>query len=325
MFYGLPVRTATGTIVWPERGAGWYWSFEIASAVHQTFTPESMWVYTRQCDCRPLAFVEDVYLSRQKLGKDGPGLVLKLGLNSLYGKMVQSIGFPKYSNAIWGSFITAFPRTMINDFIHSSDYCKEGRCGRDVVMVATDSVASLSRRDDIPVNATLGAWSAEEHPTGMFVVQPGVYFGSSGKPTKTRGFTRTVVDAYEPRFREAFAEMVASGDLNTGSVSMPIKIFVGIKYALHRRDMRLLGQWIEFGEGGLSGKRMSFDWTSKRHPMAVNPTSFRPWIVTLPYEGAEDLATVPYSRNIGGLMDREEDRLAFEGQPDWSPVGDLYE
>ncbi len=324
MWYGLPVRTAQGTIVYPESGSGWYWSFEIQSAIHQTFEPEEAWVYTRQCNCEPLGFVRDVYATRQRIGKDGPGIVLKLGMNSLYGKTVQSIGEPKYANPIWGSFITAFPRMQIQDFIHSSPDCRARHCGYDILMVATDSVATLRNRTEREYEDSkrLGGWSQEIHPLGIFVVQPGVYFGSSGKPSKTRGVPRTVVDAYEEVFQDAFDTMVASGEMSDGDVSVPQKIFCGIRYALHRRNVRLLGQWIEFGEEGKSGKVISFDWTSKRAPdpaLAPHPPS-RTWIQTFPYSGDTGIVSVPYSKDIGGLRAREDARLAFSDQPDWAGI-----
>jgi hypothetical protein len=331
LWYGLPIRTPTGGIVYPASGRGWYWSFEIRSAVHQRFTCEEAWVYTRVCDCQPLGFVSDVYKKRKALGKDGPGIVLKLGLNSLYGKMVQSIGSPKYANPIWGSYITAYPRMMIQDLIHSSPMCvraSRGRvagCGRDIVMVATDSVASLIERQDADISGELGAWSCETHPDGMLVVQPGVYFGTSGKHTKTRGFTRTVVDNYESEFRRAFRRMVDSGDLNEGQVALPVQVFGGIRYALQRRNMSFLGQWMAYGTSERTGKVLSFDWTTKRHPMTLNPTRERPWILTMPYEGDPSTETVPYSKNIGGLIDAADDRLAFADLPDWSPLGAVYE
>jgi hypothetical protein len=292
--------------------------------VHQQFSWVEAWEYVRECDCQPLGFVDDVYAERQRIGKDGPGLILKLGLNSLYGKQVQSIGSPKYANAIWGSFMTAFTRTQIQDFLHSSPMCPH-YCGRDVAMIATDSLASLERREDIEISSRLGCWSEEVHSRGMFTVQPGVYFGSSGKPTKTRGFTRTIVDEYEEAFRVALANMILTGDMNLGQVSLPVKVFVGIRFAIQRRNMKLLGQWIEYGTGDTPGKVLSFDWTTKRRPLALNPTAERPWILTLPYEGHEENVTVPYSRDIGGLMEREADRLAFADLPDWSPMGDMYD
>lgn len=327
LWYGLPVRSKSGTIVFPESGRGWYWSFEIQSAKHQTFLAEETWEYTRTCKCRPLAFVADIYTERKKLGKDGPGLILKLGMNSLYGKMVQSIGSPKYSNPIWGSFITAYTRMMIQDVIHDSFLCEKGLgCGKDVVMVATDSLAvTVDRSDSIGVSDLLGGWSTELHPQGMFVVQPGVYFGTSGKPTKTRGFTRTVVDHYQSEFRRAFDAMVTSRDLSLGSVALPVQIFAGIRYALQRRNLTFLGQWLDYGTETAAGKALSFDWTSKRQHIAIDPTADRPWITTLPHTGSVDAETIPYSKNIGGLMDAEVERLAFADLPDWSPMGDTYD
>jgi hypothetical protein len=322
LWYGLPVRTKEGTIVFPEEGAGWYWSFEVESAIHQDFTTKEMWVYTRKCDCRPLAFVEQVYSQRQAIGKNGPGVVLKLGMNSLYGKTVQSIGKPMYANAIWGSFLTAFPRMMLNDFIHSSPSCLGNRCGTDILMLATDSVASTTdRRDDYPNSEALGGWSSEVHPNGLFIVQPGVYFGSSGKPSKTRGVPRTIVDAYEAVFRDAFNVMVETQEMSDGDVSVPQTIFVGIRYAVHRRNLKLLGQWIEFGEEGRSGKTVSFDWTSKRAlSPALAPSATRSYIQTFPYQGSESIHTIGYSKDIGGLRERELLRLPFEEQPDWAGV-----
>ncbi len=323
LWYGLPIRTRQGTIVFPESGSGWYWSFEVNSARHQTFKVRNGWVYTRVCDCAPLNFVKDIYVTRQRIGKDGPGIVLKLGMNSMFGKTVQSIGSPKYANPIWGSFLTAFARTMINDFIHSSPYCAAGKCGQDVLMVATDSVTTIIERLDYPESEELGGWSVELHPRGMFIVQPGVYFGSSGKPSKTRGVPRTFIETYEPIFRDAFDVMVSTGDMSDGDVRVPQQLFCGIKYAVHRRNMKLLGQWIEFKEkgSGRTGKAISFDWSTKRALWPVlAPTAERPYLRTFPYEGHSTISSVPYSRDIGGLMLREELRLAFEGQPDWTGV-----
>jgi len=44
------------------------------------------------------------------------------------------------------------------------------------------------------------------------------------------------------------------------------------------------------------------------------------YIQTFPYRGSTEIASTPYSRDIGGLLLREELRMAFEGQPDWMGV-----
>lgn len=324
LWYGLPVRSFEGSISYPISGKGWYWNFEVAAgSKHQRFIVEEQWEYVRNCDCSPMDFVPDLYLLRIKLGKDGAGIVLKLLLNSLYGKTVQSIGFPKYSNPIWGSFITAYCRSMILQFIHSSTCCEDSSkmCGTDILMVATDSVCTLTERSDIADTKDLGGWSLEIHPFGMFLIQPGVYFGSSGKPAKTRGVPASVFVNERDAFEEAFRDMVLSHDLENAFVSVPQRMFVGIRLALQRHNLKLLGQWIEFEDKvtGRKGKAIRFDWRTKRldNPALAPVPGVRSYILTLPKPGDPTLDTVPYSKNIGQLIVNEEDRAVFEAQPDW--------
>lgn len=332
LLFGLPTRTEHGSIVYPGSGAGWYWDFEVRASIHQRMVVRSAWVYRRSCECRPLAFVSDVYDQRRSLGKDDAGIILKLALNSLYGKTVQSIGSPRYANPIWGSYITAMCRAKIQDFIHDSPQCigtqfdvrqDDGWCGSDILMIATDSVATTTDRKDIESGNSLGGWSAEKHPRGMFLVQPGLYFGSSGKAPKTRGVPRSVIESYEPLFRDAFTEMVRSHTLNAGDIDVPQRMFVGIRYALHRRNHKLLGQWIEFEdeETGRTGKRISFDWSTKRAAFPhLEPVEGRSWLVTFPQLGSTATVTVPYSKDIGGLDARRLMREVFDVQPDWAPT-----
>lgn len=323
MWNGLPFRKKDGTICYPGSGTGWYWDFEISGAIHQDFKAYSAWVYNRQCECAPLGWISDAYEQRLALGKDGAGIALKLAINSVYGICVQSIGKPEYANAVWGSFITAHCRTRIQEFIHSSPSCRAGTCGIDVLMVATDSVATWRLREDIEESKELGGWSRETHPRGMFLIQPGLYFGSSGKHAKTRGVPLAVIEAKEAEFRARFDQMVASKRLEDGDVKVPQRMFVGIRYALHRRNQKLLGQWIGFGEEGDDGggKNIRFDWTSKReaHPV-IPPGPGHSYLQTFPILGSTDEVTLPYSKDIGGVRAREDERLAFSDQPDWVPM-----
>jgi hypothetical protein len=318
-WYGLPVRDKNGSICYPRAGAGWYWNFEIEASIHQTFAVESCWLYERQCDCHPLEYVEDLYELRLLLGKDGAGGILKLLLNSKYGKMVQSVGFPKYANPIWGSFITAFCREMVQEFIHGSPLCKQGDCGRDILAVATDSVSTTSDRE-LKESKRLGGWSREVHPKGVFYVQPGLYFGSSGKAAKTRGVPRAVVESMEEEFRAKFKAMCESHNLSDGDVRVEQEMFVGIKYALHRKNLKLLGQWIRFeDEDGRTGKVIKFDWTTKRaaSPIIEADEANHPYIETFPKDGSVHTCTIPYSKDIGGLIARAMIREWFEAQPEW--------
>lgn len=321
LWNGLPYRKNDGTICYPGNGTGWYWNFEIAASIHQNFTAREAWVYRRSCDCRPLGWIDGVYQQRLALGKDGPGIVLKLAINSVYGISVQSIGRPEYANPVWGSFITAHCRTKIQTFIHSSPLCRMGQCGKDILMVATDSVATWSQRKDVEESKRLGGWSVEHHPKGMFLIQPGLYFGSSGKAAKTRGVPLAAITEKEQEFRDSFDRMVASRDLEEGDVSVPQRMFVGIRLAIQRRNTKLLGQWIGFGENDDKGKTVRFDWTTKRMPYPVlEPNGTRSYVETFPIVGSAEDVTTPYSKDIGGLKARESERVQLEAMPDWEPV-----
>lgn len=306
--YGLPIRSETGTISYPRRGRGWYWGFEILASVHQRFDATEGFEYVETCSCVPFSWVRKIYATRKAMGKDARGIVLKLALNSLYGKMAQSIGSPKYANPIWASFITAFCRTQIQDAIHSC-HAFESKCGRGIWMIATDAIFTSY---DLPIKegGGLGQFSKEVHPKGIFLVQPGLYFrGNGGKP-KTRGVPQALVIEHEQEFRENFIAMSAAGNMAVGSVRMELRSFVGIRQALHRHNLSILGQWVR------TTKTISFDWTNKRQPGFAHRDFDNNHINTGPREGRRDLETVPYSKDIGKILELQ--KLDSMDQPDWA-------
>jgi hypothetical protein len=187
-------------------------------------------------------------------------------------------------------------------------------------MIATDSVMTTSDRGDVEPNKQLGGWSVDFHPRGVFIIQPGLYYGSAGKRAKTRGVPLSAITEQEQEFRDAFDAMATSGRLERGDVVVPQSMFCGIRYTLHRRNHKLLGQWITFDESGRGGKVIRFDWGSKRAAFPVlNPMpGVRSHIVTLPKPGSIESVTIPYSRNIGGVS--REFELAFEATPDYVPL-----
>lgn len=326
-WYGMPFRKKDGRILYPARGRGWYWNFEIEASIHQEFDCEDYWVYTKMCDCKPLDFVKGIYGLRIEWGKDAAGMILKLLMNSCYGKCVQSIGKPVYSNPIWGSFIIAVCRKMIQEFIHAGKFCRTGtgHCGKDVMMVATDSVCTWMDGDrgvEFDESKELGGWSKEYHGKGMFLIQPGVYYGSSGKAAKTRGVPQRAMGGLEQEFRQAFDRMVSSGNLRDGDVQVPQRMFVGIKAALMRKEgRRLLGQWVEFEdlETKVKGKTIRFDWSGKRDSERVNPPGLgHSYFETWPQLGDVGEVSTPYSKDIGGIRLREEMRELESIQPEWN-------
>lgn len=309
MVYGFPIRDRDGGIYFPAYGNGWYWRHEAKAAIHQRFIVRHSLSLLEGCDCRPFAWIPKIYRERQLLGKSARGKVLKLGLNSLYGKTAQSIGGAPYANPVYASLITSLTRSKLAAAVHSAPACQAGFCGQDVFMLATDAVFTSSRLP-LPVSKELGEWDLETHP-GMFIVQPGVYFTSDGfdpdgKPPKTRGLPQRVVMANAERFGNAFYDLV-----NTGSrlpVTVEMTSFIGLRQALARHKPETAGTWVNVS------KDVSFAWENKRSN-EVMPVSEGVALRPLPLTGSIDLVSVPYSKEIGRYMELQ--RLDYWDQPDF--------
>jgi DNA polymerase type B, organellar and viral. len=209
----LPYRTSKGSIVFPtSHPGGWAWwpEYDAAKENWPGIVPLDAWCLQSDCSCgRPFRAIGDYYLRRLEWGKEGPGIVLKLGLNSCYGKYAQVIGRnPKYSCRIVAGYITATTRGRILQAIASA------KDPWSVVYVATDGIITdeLIAPPDPVDNETkegaskrgkvmLGAWETPHtnkdctHPDDHFILQPGFYFSTKPKgKAKTRGMPLEIVD-----------------------------------------------------------------------------------------------------------------------------------
>jgi hypothetical protein len=328
--YGLPVRSKNGTIRFPANGNGWYWSVEVDQAIHQTFRVQRYWRYERKCDCQPFDFLTPLYEERKRIGKTGKGKVLKLGMNSLYGKTAQSVGHAPYANPIHASLITALTRSKMMGRVHDSSLCaaNNGMCGKDVYMLATDGLFRDSRLHiGDSSSGELGGWDVTQHE-GMFIVQPGLYYCEGNELAKTRGLPRERFVEFLGRFRECW-ERIGIGtnllsDLSDWDVSVPVQSFVGLRLA-RVRNWKKLGQWDHKCEKDGCAvttnhihKTVSFDWSGKRHVYDgevegnVGGGAWR----SRPQQGDVSETNHPYDKAIGAW--RNDERLLTDDNPDWS-------
>lgn len=180
----LPFRTAQGEIAFPHACNTWVWKAEYEAAKRAfpngvRFT--DAWVLVEKCTCGrpyPMADIAQVYRERVKLGKEGKGLVLKLGSNSVYGKLAQSIGSPQFQSWVWAGMTTSGCRAQMLDML-----CLV-RDRRSVLQIATDGIQSTERIREPPkpwdtgtydLPKPLGGWE-EKGYDGMVLLRPGVYF-----------------------------------------------------------------------------------------------------------------------------------------------------
>lgn len=184
----LPLRLPDGNIVFPlESSGGWAWSVELRAAIklHPGVEPIEAWVWQRKCVCPPpfRQEIKKLFLRRLELGKTTRGLVLKLGLNSMYGKSIQGVGSPRFRCVVRAGLVTARTRGMLLEAV---------MCAKDpwnVLELATDSVMSreplklpepihfgASGTDEKGKKKELGEWEEKNWPGGVFLLRPGLRF-----------------------------------------------------------------------------------------------------------------------------------------------------
>jgi hypothetical protein len=234
----LPYRSKHQSITFPMNGLGWYWGAEVRAALAYCRTIpgaelelEAGWVFEPGCDHEPFAFVRDVYAERQRL-KAVPGdhsnIVLKLGLNSLYGKTAQTVGKPAYASMVWAGMTTAGTRAKILGAITEAP--------ETVVAVATDSVTSTAPLH-LPISPALGDWDYET-VEDLFIAGDGLsHAPDNRKRTRSRGAHPD--EMVWPKIREEWDRHGING-----KVTFQIVRFHGIAIATVRNRDDLCGKWL---------------------------------------------------------------------------------
>lgn len=200
----FPFRESSGNICFPiESGGGWVWRAEYLAGerLFPNVEFEEAYIYDCNCQCRPFERIASYYAERCRIGKEGPGIVLKLGCNSCYGKLAQSIGNGKFQSWIWAGIITSGCRAQILEVmaLHQDK--------ANILMIATDGVQSREKlvmpapldTGTASTGKPLGGWETDElRGDGVFYARPGIYFPINPTPkqlkkVKARGVGKGVV------------------------------------------------------------------------------------------------------------------------------------
>lgn len=341
---GLAHRRKDDTIYYPLKSRGVRWSFEVLAAMEAGLV-DSVEVHRAVLispagDSVLSERVPQMYQQRKDVGKNtSHGKGIKLVLNSLYGKQAQSIGSPKFSNALAASFITAWCRTMILTAIATHPTKSQS-----LLMIATDGVYFADAHPYLDVDKErLGAWDATEKP-GLTIVMPGVHYDDKGRELarngeyaklKSRGIPAAGLAASLSKLDEGFTALREAPHIQSAwpTLSIPIKFQVtSPRLALHQ------GKWERAGTVARDVERnLSTAPNSKRlgpMPSVLNQyalemdldltglpyTDSRGTVRTFPYPG-EDGISKPYEQRFG--LD-EGDRLGGYS-PDGPMVFDLFD
>jgi hypothetical protein len=196
----FPYRDSTGCIWYLYEGQGWYHADEIRAAI-EVFGNKAIQVlegkaWDQQCDHKPFDFVEKLYKWRLQIAKENypKGQIVKLALNSMYGKLVQSVGSknsePPFQNFFLGGAITAGTRAKLLRAI--------GSHMDKVVSLATDGIITLDKLT-LTIGQQLGEWEYSELLTHI-QISNGVYHSidKEGKAKeRARGIGHGEMDWHE--------------------------------------------------------------------------------------------------------------------------------
>jgi len=189
----FPYRTDGGHIRYYASGVGYYFTDEVLAARRLDPSIEILdgFRFEQGCDHSPFGWITEYYRLRQEMVRNGDfgEKVIKLGLNSVYGKLAQSKGRnPRWQQLIWAGLITSGTRAMIMNGIAQNPDA--------IVKVATDALFSTVPLDLDIDEYKLGAWKSETL-YDLLVLGNGVYqsTGSSNPKhadgvAKNRGFDR---------------------------------------------------------------------------------------------------------------------------------------
>lgn len=225
----LPVRLPSGSIVFPQSGATGFWWREEWQAAREGWGKgvkfDHAYVLRRECDCQPFSFLPAMFERRRQVDKEsGEGKVLKLGMNSVYGKLAQTIGGAQYASRVWAGMITSGTRAQVLQLMLRHKRLES------VLMIATDGLFSTEMIDANDTPVRLGGWERKEHDS-ITLVRPGIYWLGETK-LRARGLGRDSLDVAKVQLAKALEDGLSKVQLASRTA------FGGAKLCVYARTKK---------------------------------------------------------------------------------------
>jgi hypothetical protein len=181
----LPFRLADGSIKFPLSGEGWYWNPEIELALkHWSKYVDVVEGYYLQDNKKPTPLQKlfpQLYETRKKLKAKGDlqHYIIKIVLNSIYGKFAQKVGRADFKNFTWAGWITSYTRAALRAAVINQEH--------DIIAFSTDGIYSLAPLK-LKLSDKLGGWEHSFYERGT-ILMSGVYLlEGEQKKTGERGY-----------------------------------------------------------------------------------------------------------------------------------------
>lgn len=233
----FPYRDSKNRIHYPTKVEGWYWGVEVNAAitVGDYVEIDEAWVFVEDDPTdRPFAWINELYERRMIWKREGnpAQLAAKLGLNSIYGKLAQRVGWnekdctpPSWHQLEYAGYAVATSRAMV--------YIAMRMNPSSIITVETDGIFSTQPLN-LTVGERLGEWEKKTYE-GILFVQNGIYFTKSNdgwSKGKVRGFGKNVL-TFEKCYQSSHTLEPVTGQTRR---------FAGMSGFLGKGDIR---HWIE--------------------------------------------------------------------------------
>jgi hypothetical protein len=218
-------RDERHNISFPWNVEGWYWSPEVARLIAGPLARVTEviegWEFHPATNARPFRYIAEMYETRREWKRQGlpSQLALKLCMNSMYGKMAQTVGWdektgriPKWHQLEWAGWVTSYTRSML--------YGVMARLPKGtLIAVETDGIYTTADPNTLglTIGGGLGEW---EHKTfdELLYLQSGLAWLRSG-------------DTWSPKRRgldpDSFSLSAAQDYLRTLVADAPWDPFMG--------------------------------------------------------------------------------------------------
>ncbi len=288
----LPDGHRSVSLLYPTEGDGWFHSHEIRAAMD--LSPGAVEVidgYVIEPKGQPFAWVADTVARRleYKAAGDPRNFPLKVGCNSIYGKVAQHSGTHPLQCIVYAAAVTSGTRAALLRAAYPRRH--------NVILLATDGILSTVPLPELPLGATLGTWELAEYPSA-WMLQAGVYW--CGGKKRTRG-----IDARTLHLEDV--EKIWNKRKTKATITLPSRRVLGYRLCAAQNKLDRTGTWYD-GERTVrfspSPRRRSYRWQGER-------------LLTIPAKTA-DYRTQSYVDALALAMDEGASFDEFEALPDWA-------
>lgn len=318
VFCPFPYRSLSmRRVMFPDAGINWIYKPELDAALKWQglnyhwwkIDIQECWEFIPADDYKPFHFIAVDYLTRQKIVAEskrtgipnGTEKGIKAGLNSLYGKTSQRVGYdpktgriPPFHNLVYAGYITSASRAELFDAAMQAP--------DKIICMATDGIYSTVPLElDCPADKILGKWEYQKHD-GMMLVQSGFYFLFDGDKISSysRGFDRMTERA---AVIEAIDMIKTAWKKKHFEVYLPCTRFVTIKSALAGGDW--WSRWCTWYKYKMVDKKTGAVFEGRR--LAITPHNTKRVISEKGKAELQMIQTMPESNFVPQEMSLQHD------------------